>query len=117
MVAFVKIGMNMHISQVTPAQCARRSRARRYRATRSGLLVLALLLSGSLSATAHAEQAPRYQPEHGSQILWDRYGVAHVYAKSVPDLFYGFGWSMAKSHGDLLAKLYAEGRGRAAEYY
>jgi len=52
-----------------------------------------------------------------SEILWDRYGVAHVYAKSVPDLFYGFGWAQARSHGDLLAHLYALARGRAAEYY
>jgi acyl-homoserine-lactone acylase len=32
-------------------------------------------------------------------------------------MFYGFGWAQVKSHSDLLLKLYAEGRGRAAEYY
>jgi acyl-homoserine-lactone acylase len=32
-------------------------------------------------------------------------------------MFYGFGWAQVKSHGDLVLKLYAEGRGRAAEYY
>src|SRR3984957_16927933 len=58
-----------------------------------------------------------YRPTPGSEILWDRYGVAHVYAKSVADLFYCFGWAMTHSHGDILAKLYAEARGRAAEYY
>ena len=58
-----------------------------------------------------------YRPGHGSEILWDRYGVAHVYAASEPDMFYGFGWAQARSHGDILAKLYAEARGRAAEYY
>jgi len=83
------------------------------------MVVLALLwlLSAPLAATAGAAQAPSYRPQHGSEILWDRYGVAHVYAKSVPDLFYCFGWATARSHGDLLARLYAEGRGRAAEYY
>ena len=50
-------------------------------------------------------------------MLWDRFGVAHVYARSTPDLFYGFGWAQARSHGNLLAKLYAQARGRAAEYY
>ncbi len=54
---------------------------------------------------------------HGTEILWDRYGVAHVYARSVRDLFYSFGWAQARSHGDLLARLYAQARGRAAEYY
>ncbi|HSZ52809.1 MAG TPA: penicillin acylase family protein [Caulobacteraceae bacterium] len=55
--------------------------------------------------------------KHSAEVLWDRYGVPHVYAKSVPDMFYGFGWAQVKSHGDVLLKLYAEGRGRAAEYF
>jgi len=75
------------------------------------------LLSVPLAAIADDAPGATYRPQHGSEVLWDRYGVAHVYAKSVPDLFYGFGWATAKSHGDLLAKLYAEARGRASEYY
>ena len=35
--------------------------------------------------------------DHG-EILWDSYGVGHVYAKSEPDLFRGYGWAQAKSH-------------------
>ncbi|HEY2049577.1 MAG TPA: penicillin acylase family protein, partial [Caulobacteraceae bacterium] len=54
---------------------------------------------------------------HSAEVLWDRYGVPHVYAKTVPDMFYGFGWAQVKSHGDILLRLYAEGRGRAAEYF
>ena len=57
------------------------------------------------------------RPEHGTEILWDSYGVAHVYARSVDDLFFGFGWAQARSHGNLLARLYAQARGRAAEYF
>ncbi len=56
-------------------------------------------------------------PTHRAEILWDRYGVPHVYARTVPGMFYGFGWAQVKSHGDVLLKLYAEGRGKAAEYY
>jgi acyl-homoserine-lactone acylase len=52
-----------------------------------------------------------------AEVLWDSWGVPHVYAKTVPDLFYGFGWAQVKSHGDVLMRLYAEGRGRAAEYF
>lgn len=74
------------------------------------LLGLLLLASGSDAFAA-------YRPAHGSEILWDRYGVAHVYARSETDLFYCFGWAMTHSHGDILARLYAEARGRAAEYY
>ncbi len=64
-----------------------------------------------------ASAASAYRPTDGSEVLWDRYGVAHVYGASVDDLFYGFGWAQAKSHGDILARLYAQARGRAAEYY
>jgi len=56
-------------------------------------------------------------PQKGTEILWDKYGVAHVYAKSTEDLFYGYGWAQAQSHGDLLLHLYGESRGRAAEYF
>ncbi len=76
--------------------------------------VAALVLA---AAPAFAAAAPTYHPAKGSEILWDRYGVAHVYAKTVPDLFYGFGWAQARSHGNVVARLYAESRGRAAEYY
>jgi len=82
------------------------------------LLVLSaswLLLPVAASAAESAEAA--YRPTHGSEVLWDRYGVAHVFAKSETDLFYGFGWAQAHGHGDLLAHVYAQARGRAAEYY
>lgn len=32
-------------------------------------------------------------------------------------MFYGFGYDMMKNHGGLVMKLYAQARGRAAEYY
>jgi acyl-homoserine-lactone acylase len=75
------------------------------------------VLGALLLAAGVAHAAPAYHPTHGSEVLWDRYGVPHVYAKSVADLFYGFGWAQARSHGNILAKLYAQARGRAAEYY
>jgi acyl-homoserine-lactone acylase len=56
-------------------------------------------------------------PSKGSEILWDKYGVPHVYAKNVEDLFYGYGWAQAHSHGNLLLRLYGESRGRGAEYF
>jgi acyl-homoserine-lactone acylase len=76
---------------------------------RALLLALGVVLAANGAASAG--------PRHSAEVLWDHYGVPHVYAKSTPDLFYGFGWAQVKSHGDVLLKLYAEGRGRAAEYY
>jgi acyl-homoserine-lactone acylase len=79
---------------------------------RTATALLALVIFACSSAPAAA-----FRPTHGSEILWDRYGVAHVYGRSVNDLFYGFGWAQAHSHGNILARLYAQARGRAAEYY
>ena len=53
----------------------------------------------------------------GGEILWDRYGVPHVHAPTLPALGYGFGWAQAHNHGDLLLRLYGQARGRAAEYW
>ena len=61
--------------------------------------------------------APAGARAEGNEILWDRYGVAHVYAKSVNDMFFGYGWAQTKSHGDAMLKLYAQARGRAAEIW
>jgi acyl-homoserine-lactone acylase len=66
-----------------------------------------LLLPCSLLAAA--------QPH--AEILWDHYGVAHVYAKNLEGLFFGYGYASMQSHGDLILKLYGESRGRAAEYW
>lgn len=74
-----------------------------------GLLVAVCLVSTASASSARAGRR--------GEILWDRYGVPHVYARNAPDLFFGFGWAQMRSHGELLLTLYAEGRGRAAEYF
>jgi len=52
-----------------------------------------------------------------AEILWDKWGVPHIFAKDEPALFRAFGWAQAQSHGDLILKLYGQARGRAAEYW
>jgi acyl-homoserine-lactone acylase len=49
--------------------------------------------------------------------LWDSYGVPHIYAKDEAGAFRGFGWAQAKSHGNVILRLYGQARGRAAEYW
>jgi len=51
------------------------------------------------------------------EILWDSYGVPHIYGKDEAAIFYGFGWAQAQNHGDVVIHLYGEARGRAAEYW
>lgn len=51
------------------------------------------------------------------EILWDTFGVPHIFARDVVALFFGFGWSQTRSHANLLLELYGQARGRAAEYW
>ncbi|MDZ7704130.1 MAG: acylase [Trueperaceae bacterium] len=72
---------------------------------RTLLFVLLLLV-----AVAHA-QNDTSSPE----ILWDTWNVPHIYAEDDVGLAYAFGWAQARSHGDLILRLYAQARGQAAE--
>ena len=56
-------------------------------------------------------------PRPGTEILWDSYGVPHIFARDARSLFYAFGWAQMQSHGDLILRLYGQARGRAAEYW
>ncbi|HEY9849853.1 MAG TPA: acylase [Leptolyngbyaceae cyanobacterium] len=56
-------------------------------------------------------------PTTSTEILWDTYGVPHIYSKDVLSSFYAFGWAQMQSHGNLILRLYGQARGRAAEYW
>ena len=55
--------------------------------------------------------------EQEAEILWDQWGVPHIYATNDSSLFKAFGWSQLHNHGDLILRLYGQARGRAAEYW
>jgi acyl-homoserine-lactone acylase len=73
-----------------------------------GLAGLILLLP----ALSFAQETPT-----STEILWDTWGVPHVFAPDHEGLFYGFGWAQAQNHGDLILELYGLSRGRGAEYW
>lgn len=52
-----------------------------------------------------------------TEILWDTFGVPHVYGKNLESMYYGLGWAQMHNHADLLLQLYGRARGRAAEYW
>jgi acyl-homoserine-lactone acylase len=52
-----------------------------------------------------------------TEILWDTWGVPHIYAPTEREAFRAFGYAQMRSHADLLLKLYGQARGRAAEYW
>jgi acyl-homoserine-lactone acylase len=75
--------------------------------------------SGLRGAPAGAQPASPtpYEAPASAEVLWDAWGVPHIFSGDAPGLFFGFGWAQAHAHGDLLLRLYAEARGRSAEYY
>ena len=72
--------------------------------------------ASSQGGANNSQPAPGLAPA-GSEILWDTWGVPHIFAEEAQGLFYGFGWAQAHNHGDLLVQLYAQARGRGAEFY
>ena len=72
-------------------------------------LLLALLLSAQLVSAAPSAAK--------TEILWDTYGIPHIYAPNRQAMFYAHGWAQMRNQADLLLRLYGESRGRAAEYW
>src|SRR4029450_6101446 len=77
-------------------------------------LSLALLLFAGWSV-ASASAAPA--PSKGTGILWAPYGMPHITALDPPSLFYAYGYAQMEAHSELLLRLYAQARGRGAEFY
>ncbi|BAY10160.1 peptidase S45, penicillin amidase [Calothrix sp. NIES-2098] len=74
-------------------------------------LILSVILVVVLSYRSLAI-APRT-----TEILWDTYGIPHIYGKNAESAFQAFGWAQMQSHANLLLRLYGQARGKAAEYW
>lgn len=83
-------------------------------AMRHRTIWLAALAASSAMTASVAAPSTKWG---GGEILWDSFGVPHIYAKTEEGGFYGFGYAQAQSHGNLLLKMYGESRARAAEYW
>jgi len=71
------------------------------------LVAVLLLTSGSFIAA----------PPPRADILWDTYGVPHIFAADRESMFYAHGWAQMQNQANLLLRLYGESRGRASEYW
>ena len=83
----------------------------RYAWRLASVLVVGLVMAGAPS------RALAQGPAKGTEILWDRYGVPHIFAPDHASLFYAYGYAQMEAHSELLLRLYAQARGRGAEYY
>ena len=76
--------------------------------------VLAAALALMATGGAAARQAGAAS---SSEILWDSWGVPHIFAPDLASATYAFGQAQMQSHGHLVLRLYGQARGRAAEYW
>ncbi len=84
-----------------------------------GQLAKSLILAASM-VVASCSETDGGAPEgatKSAEILWDKYGVPHIYADSAIAADYAFGRAQMENHTNLLLKLYGTSRGRAAEYW
>lgn len=77
------------------------------------IATLALITVAGVTSTSANAAAPA----RGTEILWDRYGVPHMFAPDHASLFYAYGYAQMEAHAELLIRLYTQSRGRAAEFY
>jgi acyl-homoserine-lactone acylase len=77
----------------------------------------AVLLAALLCVFTNVQAQPAYKPAKGSEILWDKWGVPHIFAKNTRDMFFLYGYAQAQAHGDLLLHVMAGSRGRSSEIY
>ena len=77
-------------------------------------LFLLLALISSLSFAGFAGISTQAIQPRCTEILWDTYGIPHIYGKDTSSAFQAFGWAQMQSHGNLLLRLYGQARGRAA---
>lgn len=61
-----------------------------------------------------------HKPNSGAsraEILWDTWGVPHIFAKDTESAARAFGWAQMQSNSDRLLRSIAWARGRGAEYF
>ena len=74
-------------------------------------LLLTLITLSILSTTWAQSQNTQ------TQIAWDTWGVPHISADNIEDLFYAQGWAQMHNHANLILELYGSSRGKGAEYW
>jgi len=81
------------------------------------LAFLFFLCCAAHAIHAQPEKNPRPDKAAATEVLWDTYGVPHIYASSLEAMYYAFGRAQMHNHAGLLLNLYGQARGRAAEYW
>jgi acyl-homoserine-lactone acylase len=81
-----------------------------------------LVLAGSVAGQKQAAPAlplvsADFVANKGGEIIWDEYGIPHIYRPDLLTAVKGFGFAQMESHAELILQKTAEARGRTAEYF
>jgi acyl-homoserine-lactone acylase len=52
-----------------------------------------------------------------AEILWDEFGIPHIYGPDLPTVVCGYGYAQMENHAELILQNIALARGQAAEYF
>lgn len=52
-----------------------------------------------------------------TKIIWDTWGVPHIYARDTEGLFYAQGYAQMNNHANHIIQIYGRSRGKSAEYW
>ncbi len=78
----------------------------------SGLAAFtSLLLSGSTLAASGSS------PPSNAEILWDQFGIPHIYGPDLLTVVRGLGYAEMENHAETILLNVASARGRSAEYF
>jgi acyl-homoserine-lactone acylase len=70
-----------------------------------------------LAVRALTSQANTTEASTQAEILWDTWGVPHIFAKDMNSAGRALGWAQMQNHGNRLLHVIARARGRAAEHF
>jgi acyl-homoserine-lactone acylase len=73
------------------------------------------LTAGTEVSPDSTEQAKAVKSE--PEILWDEFGIPHIYGTDLPTVVRGYGYVQMENHAELILQNIAKARGRAAEYF
>lgn len=73
--------------------------------------LICLLVLSILFLNCKKEERPE------TTLTWDTWGVPHIQANTIEDLFFAQGWAQMRNHANLICELYGTSRGKGAEYW
>ncbi len=81
------------------------------------MVAACLFVAGVLAAAGQAAADQARDSQGATELIWDQWGVPHIYSDDAPSAAHAFGWAQARSHGAVLLRYMMLARGRGAEFY